>query len=80
MKTEIKDKLGQPIINMRGTHALNLSSGSTLERQPDSMCAGYKTWTDYGYEYDCGHNTSISCDESKYGGGRKDPEAKCNSL
>jgi len=33
MKTEIKDKLGQPIINMRGTHALNLSAGSRIVKR-----------------------------------------------
>ena len=32
----------------------------------------------WGAEYDCGYNTIIDCDECKYGGGRKDPEAKCN--
>lgn len=47
---------------------------------PESGCKGYKTWTDCGYEYECGYNTIISCEECKYcnAGGRKDPEAKCN--
>ena len=33
-----------------------------------------------GYDTDgaCGYNTTIDCDECKYGGGRKDPEARCN--
>lgn len=26
----------------------------------------------------CGYYTVIDCDECKYGGGRKNPEAKCN--
>jgi hypothetical protein len=26
----------------------------------------------------CGYYTTIDCDECKYGGGRKNPEAKCN--
>lgn len=43
-------------------------------------CEGYQTWTDWGWEYDCGCNTDISCDECKYGLGRKNPEAKCNQL
>lgn len=36
----------------------------------------------YNGDYDCRYRTSISCDECMYGsvGGRKDPEAKCNSL
>ncbi len=44
-----------------------------------SGCKGYKYWTDCGYEYDCGYEGHIlPCEECKYGGGRKDPEAKCN--
>lgn len=34
-----------------------------------------------GADYDCGYNTTITCDECKYclgGYGRKDPEAKRN--
>jgi hypothetical protein len=43
-------------------------------------CALEKTWTAWGYEYDCGYGTTIDCEQCKYGacGGRKDPEAKCN--
>lgn len=33
-----------------------------------------------GSDYNCGYNTSITCDECKYCGGRKNPEAKCNSI
>lgn len=43
-------------------------------------CGGYKEWTDYGYEFDCSYNTTLECDECKYGVGRKDPAAKCNQL
>ena len=43
-------------------------------------CKGYKTWTDWGYEYDCEYNTNLACDDCKYGVGRKDPEAKCNEA
>lgn len=28
----------------------------------------------------CGYYTTIDCDNCKYGGGKKDPEAKCNQL
>jgi len=32
-------------------------------------------------DYDCTYPSHVlSCDECKYGGGRKDPEAKCNRL
>jgi len=49
------------------------------ENSPKSGCKGYKYWTDWGYEYDCGYlNHILSCDECKYGGGSKNPEAKCN--
>ena len=42
-------------------------------------CLGYY---DYYGEFDCGYQTSITCEDCKYGvcGGRKDPEAKCNQL
>lgn len=42
-------------------------------------CRGYRTQDiGWGSEYECGYETIIDCDECKYGGGRKDPEAKCN--
>ena len=43
-------------------------SGSS-SRQP--LCKGD------GIDH-CGYYTTIDCDECKYGGGRKNPEAKCN--
>lgn len=52
------------------------SGGSKNKRHP--KCEGQKYWTDCGYEYDCGYNTELSCEDCKYGMGRKDPEAKCN--
>lgn len=54
---------------------LNDPSGSNPKSQG---CLGEQIWTDYGYEYDCGYGTTIDCDQCKYGGGRKDPAAKCN--
>ena len=42
-------------------------------------CKGFKTLdVGWGSDYECGFDTLIDCDECKYGGGRKDPEAKCN--
>ena len=43
-------------------------------------CMGVRD--EYNGDYDCLYNTSITCDECKYGpcGGRKDPAAKCNQL
>jgi hypothetical protein len=44
-------------------------------------CKSYATYhPEYGYEFDCGYNTKLSCDECKYGAGRKNPEAKVNKL
>ena len=51
-------------------------SGSS-SRHP--KCRGYRTQDiGWGSEYECGYETTIDCDGCKYGGGRKDPEAKCN--
>lgn len=42
-------------------------------------CKGYQM--DYDpYDYDCDYNTTITCEDCKYGMGKKDPEAKCNQL
>ena len=57
---------------------LSRSRSSAGSKPASSGCAGYQTWTDYGYEYDCGYGTTIDCDQCKYGGGKKDPQAKCN--
>ena len=50
------------------------------EQQKHPKCKGYKEWTSYGYEYDCGYGTELICEDCKYGMGRKDPEAKCNQT
>jgi len=54
--------------------------GFIPEKVPESGCKGYKYFTDCGYEFDCGYDTTIECEECKYGscGGRKNPEAKIN--
>jgi hypothetical protein len=39
-----------------------------------------KGTTDYWGESDCGYKTALTCDECKYGSGRKNPEAKCNGV
>lgn len=40
-------------------------------------CLGsYDEWSG---DYDCEYGSDLSCDECKYGGGRKDPEAACNN-
>lgn len=40
-------------------------------------CAGYKTWTDYGWEYDCEYEFAgdVDCYECIFGnhGGNQDP-------
>jgi hypothetical protein len=45
---------------------------------PHSKCKGYRYWTPDGYEYNCEYESLLSCEECKYCGGLKDPNAKCN--
>lgn len=40
-------------------------------------CTGYY---DYWGEFDCGYHTILSCEQCKYGVGKKDPEAWINAL
>lgn len=42
-------------------------------------CKGYMT-PDYGWgsDFECGYETSIDCDDCKYGRGKKDPNSKKN--
>jgi hypothetical protein len=40
-------------------------------------CKGYKTWEG---EFDCAYDTTLDCEDCKYGLGRKDPKAKCNRM
>ena len=63
---------------MSEAEELNLGGVSNNPKHP--KCKGYKYWTAWGYEFDCGYETTIDCDQCKYGGGTKDPEAKCNQL
>lgn len=49
----------------------------TSARHP--KCKGVESWNpDCGYDFDCEYDTKLTCDECKYGAGRKDPEARCN--
>lgn len=53
---------------------LTLTQSVGIKRHP--KCKGtYDAWNG---DYDCEYQTAITCDECKYGAGRKDPEAKCN--
>lgn len=45
------------------------------KRPKHPKCEGYKT---HEGDYDCGYNTTLMCEECKYGLGHKDPEANCN--
>ena len=49
------------------------------KKDKHQKCKGFR----YGYgpetfEYDCGYYSNLTCDDCRYGAGRKDPEAKCN--
>jgi len=37
------------------------------------------TYDAWNGDYDCSYSTEIDCDQCKYGGGRKDPEAMRNA-
>ena len=46
-------------------------------REKHPKCLGEK---DYWGDFDCGYQTTLMCEDCKYGLGRKDPEAKCNQI
>ena len=65
-RNKTKSKLGIPVVGV-----------SFGERK--AGCLGYETVDlGNGVDYECGYNTKIDCDECKFGGGRKNPEAKVN--
>jgi hypothetical protein len=41
-------------------------------------CLGYEINTTDCRDYDCEYGSNLTCEECKYGVGKKDPEAKCN--
>ncbi len=51
-----------------------------LGKKRHPKCLGYTTNTMDGYESDCGYRTTLTCEECKYGLGKKDPEAKINQT
>lgn len=52
-----------------------------IKKERHLKCKGFETLdTGWGSEFDCGYNTKLSCDECKYGGGTKNPNAKSNKL
>ena len=55
-------------------------SRSKLPDKSHPKCLGFTTNTIDGYKYDCGYNTSLICEDCKYGMGRKDPEVKSNKI
>ena len=36
-------------------------------------CEGHKSWTDFGYEYDCGYGGEVTCEDCVCAGGEYDP-------
>ena len=48
----------------------------SFDRHKHPLCKGkYDEWNG---DYDCDYRSNLLCEDCKYGGGRKDPEAKCN--
>ena len=35
---------------------------------------------DYWGDFDCGYQTTLMCEDCKYGLGTRNPEAKCNQI
>jgi hypothetical protein len=50
----------------------------TWEDKRHPKCKG--SYDAYTGEYECGYDTSLICEDCKYGIGREDPEAKCNQA
>lgn len=51
---------------------------SEKSQKKHHKCLGrYDAWNG---EFICDYDTVLTCDQCKYGFGRKDPEAKCNQL
>ena len=46
-----------------------------IVKKKHSKCLGNY---DYYGEFDCDYGSNLTCDDCKYGLGRKDPESKCN--
>ena len=59
---------------------INKSISRKINVNVHPKCEGYKSWGDYGYEYGCGYESNLNCEDCKYGFGEKDPEAKCNQV
>ena len=66
------NKLGMSLEDV--TTSLELLKTSTESKHP--KCSGY--YDEWNGDYGCHYNSVLSCEECKYGLGRKDPEAKCN--
>ena len=52
----------------------------SLAERKHSRCRGSVSHTMDGTDYDCEYNTDLSCEDCKYGLGRRDPEAKINKI
>lgn len=61
------------------TEQLRLNRVGVSFGERHAKCLGFETEDiGWGVDHDCGYKTTIDCDECKYGGGRKNPEAKVN--
>lgn len=56
---------------------IEINKNKETERHP--LCKAQTCNNFYDpIEYECGYFTTLDCDDCKYGGGKKNPEAKCN--
>lgn len=62
------------MVDLINRELIEIFSPTQITKHP--KCLGsYDEWQG---EWDCGYQTTIACEECKYGLGRKDPEARCN--
>jgi len=53
-----------------------LDDGAIMKNNKHPKCLlEYDEWNG---DYDCGYDSTLDCDDCKYGMGKKDPEEKCN--
>ena len=62
------------MINLKIVHY----KGDKEEKTKHQKCLGY--YDEFSGDYDCEYKSTLTCEECKYGLGKKDPEAKCNQF
>jgi hypothetical protein len=60
----------------------NILSHKYSDRNLHPDCRGFWEYDAFHQieEFECGYPTTIDCEDCKYGTGRKNPAAKCNTV